>query len=113
MKTREIFRNGTLIEVIEIVETPEALTAAVKAEARRRILALAPEWKQANLTARAVELVRKGEAVWTEAETAEVAAIEAVWAAIKAIRAASDILEAEVDAGAFDGDPAAWAGWPA
>lgn len=92
----------------------EALSAAVKAEAARRILALAPDWKQRNATARAVELVRKGEAAWTADEAAEAAGIEALWTRIKAIRGASDRIEEGLAAAgpdalaAFDVD----AGWP-
>lgn len=66
----------------------------IKAEAARRILAILPEWEQRNLTARAVELVKKGETNWTQAEAAEWAAGEALWSQIKAVRAASDALEA-------------------
>ena len=70
--------------------------AAVKEEARRRILGRYPDWKQINMTARAGELIKlmvvKGSL--TEAEQAEVAALEAAWAWIKAVRARSDEIEA-------------------
>ncbi|MFN3254043.1 hypothetical protein [Roseibium album] len=66
----------------------------VKEEAKRRILEIAPEWKQRNLTARAAELAIKGTANWNEEEQAEVTAGQAVWDMVKAIRAASDVLEA-------------------
>ncbi|MBF0391295.1 MAG: hypothetical protein HQL38_01320 [Alphaproteobacteria bacterium] len=91
-----------------------ALLAAVKAEAARRILATAPEWKQRNATARAVELIRKGESAWTPDEVAESAAIDLLWSRVKAIRAASDHMEAGLVAaapealGSFD----IGAGWP-
>lgn len=68
--------------------------AAVKAEARRRILARYPEWKQANLMARGVALVRKGETQWTAEELTEANSIHAVWDWIKAVRAASNSIEA-------------------
>lgn len=66
----------------------------VKAEARRRILARLPDWKQANMTARGVELLRKGEVNWTPQEQAEADAITAAWDWVKAIRLASDDIEA-------------------
>lgn len=65
----------------------------VKAEANRRILAILPEWKQRNYTARAVEKVAAGEVgddEWNDMQTA--------WQQIKAIRVASDAIEAEVAA---------------
>lgn len=66
----------------------------VKAEARRRILARLPDWKQANMTARGVELLRKGEVNWTPQEQAEADAITAAWDWVKAVRLASDDIEA-------------------
>jgi len=75
---------------------PVAVTAEmVKGEARRRILVQYPEWKQANLTARMVELnkIRAEAGSWTTAEQAEVDAIQGAWDWVKSIRAASDALE--------------------
>ena len=71
---------------------------AVKAEAGRRILAIAPEWKQRNLTARAAELLRKGEGNWTAEEQAEVSKMDGLWDRVKALRAASDTHETAVAA---------------
>jgi hypothetical protein len=70
--------------------------AAVKVEARNRILARFPEWKQANLTARGVELqdIWRLNGAWTAQEQAEADALNAVWAWIKSVRAASDAIEA-------------------
>lgn len=65
----------------------------VKAEARRRIIALANEDQQRNATARGLELEHKGQDNWTAEEAAEVAAIQALWARVKSIRAASDSIE--------------------
>lgn len=75
---------------------PEPVTAEqVKAEAARRILVIAPEWRQRNLTARGVELTNtRHDREWTAAERAEADAISAVWAEIAAVRAASDAIEA-------------------
>jgi hypothetical protein len=68
---------------------------AVKDECGRRIYAAFPQWKQANYTARATELVlAKTNGELTQAETDELAALQASWSWIKAVRAASDILEA-------------------
>lgn len=64
-----------------------------KAEANRRILAILPEWKQRNYTARAVEKVAAGEVgddEWNAMQTA--------WLNIKAVRVASDAIEAEIAA---------------
>ena len=68
----------------------------VKLEAGRRILAIAPDWKQRNLTARAAEFAIKlaEGGTLTAAEKDERAAGEAIWTRIKSIRAASDALEA-------------------
>lgn len=83
------------MEIIANLARPQAGTAAaVKAEAARRILAILPEWKQRNLTARAAELAKIGEANWTQAEADEWAAGQALWDQVKAIRAASDNIEA-------------------
>lgn len=77
-----------------------ALIAAAKAEARRRILAIIPEWKQANATARAVEIVYDqllGQA--SESDLAELAAIQGVHDRVKAIRVASDLIEGDIVGG--------------
>lgn len=69
---------------------------AVKTECGRRIYTLFPQWKQANLTARATELVnlRVVNGTLTEQEIAEFAVLQSIWDWIKAVRAASDALEA-------------------
>lgn len=67
---------------------------AVKAEAGRRILERFPEWKQANMRARSVELIRKGEQNWTTEEAQEAAAIQSAWDWVKAVREASNVIEA-------------------
>jgi len=70
-------------------------SCAVKLEARRRIVARYPEWKQANMLARGLELqdIFRRVGAWTAAEQAEAAALDAAWAWIKAIRQASDSIE--------------------
>lgn len=75
---------------------------ATKTEARRRILAFLPEWKQANLTARAVDLMDIGRANWTAGQLAEWDAGAALWERVKAIRAASDAIEVRPDLTTID-----------
>lgn len=67
----------------------------IKAEASRRILAIAPEWRQRNALARALQLQERlnaGETLTPDQE-AERQALHALWASINAIRARSDELE--------------------
>lgn len=66
----------------------------VRAEAGRRILAIAPEWRQRNLTAQAAILAAKGRDNWTPDDQAAWDAGSAVWARISALRDASNVLEA-------------------
>ncbi|HEY5830054.1 MAG TPA: hypothetical protein VIV01_16970 [Hyphomicrobiaceae bacterium] len=74
----------------------EARIDAVKAEARRRITQRFPDWKQANMTARGVELLNIRVAVgsWTAPQAQEAAELGAAWDWIKTVRAASDAIEA-------------------
>jgi hypothetical protein len=67
----------------------------IKAEARRRILEKYPEWKQANMTARMVELnkIRASVGSWTAGEQIEVDVIQSAWDWVKSVRSASDALE--------------------
>lgn len=76
-----------------IAALPDPLVSAVKAEAARRILAIAPEWKQRNMTARGVELLSLGRENWSQTDIDEAAAMQVVWSRIKAVRAASNALE--------------------
>jgi hypothetical protein len=64
----------------------------IKQAARAQILARYPEWMQANLTARAVELVSLGQITGPEWGQ-----MQAIWNWIKATRARSDLLESDVD----------------
>jgi hypothetical protein len=72
-----------------------ARKAAIKAEARRRILAIFPDWKQTNMVARGVELqdAWRRNSEWSVGEAAEAAALQTAWNWIKSVRAASDALE--------------------
>lgn len=69
---------------------------AVRAECGRRIYTAFPQWRQANYTARATELIeKKADGLVLDAqELAELAALKSVWDWIKAVRAASNVLEA-------------------
>lgn len=73
--------------------------AEIKNEAQRRIIGIAPEWKQRNLTARAVELINLG-----QNSTQEFLDIQAVWDSVKALRDTSDQLEADVNAAVTDAE---------
>ncbi len=67
----------------------------VKNEARNRILARFPEWKQTNMVARGVDLqdIWRRNGLWTSQEQAEADALMQAWDWIKAVRAASDTIE--------------------
>lgn len=89
--------DGTELTVTRTYAKTKAPTAEmVKDEAYRRIVSVFPEWKQRNMTMRAVELVDKkarGETL-TADEQAEEALLNAAKDGIKAVRAASDAIEA-------------------
>jgi len=86
----------------------DEIRGMIKDEARRRILADYPDWKQANMTARGVELLQiKMARAWDAQEQAEADALSAALARIKCIRAASNVLEASMP-----DDFAADAHWP-
>jgi hypothetical protein len=67
----------------------------IKAEAGKRILVRYPQWKQANMTARMVELnkIRASVGSWTAGEQIEVDVIQSAWDWVKSVRSASDALE--------------------
>lgn len=68
---------------------------AIKAAARQVILARYPEWRQANMTARAVELLDiRSSRAWTSEEDAGAQALRAAWGWIKTVRGESDRAEA-------------------
>jgi hypothetical protein len=99
--------NKTLIDAITITKPAwmkrefnrsgeaDATVEDVKTEARRRILENYPEWKQANMTARMVELnkIRASVGSWTAGEQIEVDVIQSAWDWVKSVRSASDALE--------------------
>lgn len=76
------------------------LVCLAKSVARRRILAIIPEWKQANATARAVEIVNaRLSGTATPIDLQELSNLSDVLAVVKAIRSASDLVEADIAAG--------------
>ena len=77
----------------EIADYDAMMVTNVKKEAQRRIIAIIPEWKQRNLTARAAELAIKGVTNWTAEETAEHEAGQAVWDQVNTVREKSNLLE--------------------
>lgn len=79
---------------IPAYSAPPPTISDVKEEARKRIVAICPEWKQLDLTAQAAILTEKGRSNWTTQELAEWNAGKAIWDSIKALRDASDTLEA-------------------
>lgn len=89
--------------------------ALVKAEAERRILQIAPLWRQANLTARAAELMLlyglRGDDL-PEPERTEYREGQAVWTRIKSIRAASGVIEQAVAAATDPTTVDLSVGWP-
>jgi hypothetical protein len=98
------------LEQVAAFLLPPPDAADVKGEASWRIAQRFPSWKQANMTARGVELTFKlaqGNALAPE-ETAEIAALQAAWDWIKAVRAASDALEALDPIPADFADDARW-----
>ena len=88
------FADGTrrLATDAEVLTAAQATKrTAIKAAARQVILARYPEWMQANLTARAVELVSLNELTGPEWQR-----MQSIWSWIKAVRAHSNLLEADV-----------------
>jgi len=85
-----------IVKTFQIVSLGPPSAMDIKAEARRRILNAYPEWMQANMTARGVELqdIWRRNGQWTAEEQGEADALAAAWAWIKGIRAKSDALEA-------------------
>lgn len=65
---------------------------AIKLAARIHILAVFPEWKQANMIARAVDLVDRGDAR-SASEDTELSALRAAWAWVETVRTESNIAE--------------------
>ena len=91
---------------------PPVTVADVKAEARRRIEAIMPPYKQSNFHAQFAEAVLThgaDAAAWPPELQATLSAAMAQWAQIKAIRARSDAIEAMTPIPTNLGDDALWA----
>jgi uncharacterized protein YeaC (DUF1315 family) len=82
------------LTVDELAQRRATMVEGVKREASKRILSIAPDYKQRNMLARSVELLRIGEANLTQEQRDEVLAIELIWETIQMIRAKSDLIEA-------------------
>lgn len=80
-------------------EVRARIIAQIKQDAAEHILAVLPQWKQANMTARAVELaeIRESRAM-TADESAQHQALLGAWAWVRSVRTASDVAEADVAA---------------
>lgn len=92
--------GGTVDDFYTLSEAKDLKIAEAKAEAHKRIVAIIPEWKQRNYTARAVQLLRAQDAApLTVPEITELDAIENIFTnQVKPIRDASDVIEAEINA---------------
>jgi len=106
-RTHKIFKSaptlveGAWTEQWSIVELSEGelevflpTVLQIKEDDGRRILEIAPEWMQRNLTAQAAVLAKIGQDNWTTDQADEWAAGELIWASIQAIRTASNMIEA-------------------
>ena len=78
--------------------TADQLNTQIKSLASIKILAIAPQWKQTNMMARAIELEHKARTsgLLSADEQLELDGFGAIWARVKAIRDYSDGLEASV-----------------
>lgn len=75
-----------------LAEHKQEYTVEINKLAGDKILALYPQYKQANMTARYVELMKLNELTSTEA-----LAIEVIWDWIKAIRSQSNVANSTID----------------
>jgi hypothetical protein len=83
------------VEFEELAAREAAKLGAIKSAAGAVILARLPAWRQANLTARALELSdAKHTRELTESELGEQSAIASAWAWVRVVRAHSDAIEA-------------------
>lgn len=80
-------------------ELRATIIAQIKQTAAEHILAVLPQWKQSNYTARAVELAEIRESrEMTADESAQHQALHGAWAWVRSVRTASDLAEADVAA---------------
>lgn len=98
-------RLATAAEVLAAKRATQI--TAVKLKAREVVLAVLPEWKQVNMTARMLEKL-----YLAETDDAEWQAMQGAWDWVKAVRAHSDALEALVAAAEDPDSIDVTAGWP-
>jgi len=81
-----------------LASTRAMLVQAVKGEAGRRIVAVAPEWKQRNLTVQAAILAKQvaDGTLLTPEQQANWDAGQLIWQQVDAIRSRSDVIEAQI-----------------
>lgn len=89
----KVYRKGKLIEIDWIPPSNVIDSDEVKVEAYRRILQIAPEWRQRNMIARSVELLSIGKENWSQEQIDEHNSIELIWSTIKKIRERSNMIE--------------------
>ena len=80
----------------EIAAYDDSMRLAIKAEAQRRILLIAPDWKQRNVSARMAELAVIGRSNWSDEELKEFTDYQQIWRNIELIRKKSDVLESSL-----------------
>lgn len=102
-----------IIDGYTLADARVPVITAIKEEARRRILAFLPDWKQSNFNAQINEF---NDARWsrslTPQETAQLEYMRSQWERAKAIRAASDAKEAALQTWADVINHDMSAGWP-
>lgn len=86
-----------IVDAHTVTDSIQPLVVAVKLEARARILAFLPDWKQSNYNARMNQLndARFSRALTVE-EDGEIEVMRAAWARAVAIRQASDVHESNL-----------------
>ena len=72
---------------------PDWLKGLIKKTASQKIEAIAPIWKQNNISSDMMSLQNKGSDNWTDAEKVRWDEAEAVWKKISDVRTVSDTLE--------------------
>jgi nitrous oxide reductase accessory protein NosL len=101
-------QSGVLMErpadpgQLEVLKT--AAIARINRRAGEIITTQLPQWKQANLTARAIELQSIGAANWSVPEAQEWQDTTTIWDWIKSIRAQSNVAVDAVSAAASESE---------
>ena len=81
-------------DVLGIEKTREQINKRVKRIAKVKILAIMPEWKQRNTTARLSELTSESlDRTLTDVEKAEIETNQSLWNQVKSIRNYSNSIE--------------------